>query len=110
MRCIDKIAYIYEKNSDSVTRNTGTFLELKNLLNRHETYEIIFDQTTEKYFFSSINDLITLINKNNFYLSLVKADEEIKYRTIKIISNFINRYENKAFILKKIIAFLYSIV
>ena len=109
MRCIDKLAYIYEKNNASITSSTGTVLELKNLLNRHEVYEILFDETTEEYFFRSIKDLINIINGNQFWLNLVKTDEEIKFRTIKIMSDFINRYENKKLNIKKIASFLNSI-
>ena len=110
MRCVDKIAYIYEKNSQSITRHGGSVLELKNILTRHEVYEIIFDKNTEKYFYGSINELISKINHNKFFFNLVKTDEEIKIRTIKIISNYISLHEDKSLNTKRITSFLDSII
>ena len=111
MRCVDKIAYIYEKNNQSITRNVGSVLELKNYLNRQEAlHEIIFDKNREKYLFNSINGLISRIKNNSFFLNLTKSDEEIKFRTIKLISDFINRYENKTLNIKGITSFLDIIV
>ena len=110
MRCVDKIAYIYEKNEQSLSRNTGTIIELNNILKRHEAYEIIFDKNTEKYFFSSINDFITRIKNNNYFVNLLKTDEDLKFRAIKILSDFISRYEDKILNIKRITSFLDSII
>ena len=110
LRCVDKIAYIYEKNSQSITRHGGSVLELKNILTRHEVYEIIFDKNTEKYFYGSINDLISKIKHNKYFFNLVKTDEEIKFRTIKIISNYISLHEDKSLNIKRITSFLDSII
>jgi glycosyltransferase involved in cell wall biosynthesis len=110
MRCVDKIAYIYEKNEQSLSKNTGTIIELNNILKRHEAYEIIFDKNTEKYFFSSINDFITRIKNNNYFVNLLKTDEDLKLRAIKILSDFISRYEDKTLNIKRITSFLDSII
>ena len=60
MKCIDKVLYIYEKNNESITRNIGSFIELDNLLNRHEAFELIFNKDTEILFFNTIKNLIDM--------------------------------------------------
>jgi len=55
MICIDKVIYIYEKNNESITKNAGTILELNNILNRHEAFELIFNKDSEILFFNTIN-------------------------------------------------------
>lgn len=109
MRCINKIAYKYEKNNNSITRNLGSILELKNILTRHEIYQIIFEKDSEQYFFNSIITLIKIIKQNKFYYNTVKTDEKIKFRTIKIISDFLNRYGTKNLKIREITSFLHSI-
>jgi len=109
MKCIDKVLYIYEKNSESITRNTGTFLDLENLLNKYEAYELIFNKDSEIFLFNEINSLISFISTNPYYLKTVKTNEEIRFRIIKIISYFINRFESKQLNLKNIFSFLSEI-
>ena len=109
MRCINKVLYIYEKNNESITKNTGTILELMNLLNRHEAFELIFNKDTEILFFNTINNLIGIILRNSYFLKAIKTNKEIRFRIIKICSDFINRYESKKLNLKVIFSFLSDI-
>ena len=109
MKCIDKVLYIYEKNNESITRNIGTFRELDNLLNRHEAFELIFNKDTEIFFFNTIKKLIDIISRNPYFLETVKTNEEIRFRIIKILSDFINRYESKQLNLNGIFSFLSKI-
>ena len=59
----------------------------------------------QKLFLNTIYILINDIKYNPFYLHIVKKNNDMKFRVIKIISNFINRYiiQNK---FKKILNFL----
>ena len=109
MKCINKVLYIYEKNNESITKNTGTILELMNLLNRHEAFELIFNKDTEILFFNTINNLIGIILRNSYFLKAIKTNKEIRFRIIKICSDFINRYESKKLNLKVIFSFLSDI-
>jgi len=109
MICIDKVIYIYEKNNESITKNAGTILELNNILNRHEAFELIFNKDSEILFFNTINKLIDIILKNPYFLKTVKTNEEIRFRIIKILSDFIYRYETKQLNLKSIFSFLSEI-
>jgi hypothetical protein len=109
MKCINKVLYIYEKNNESITKNTGTILELMNILNRHEAFELIFNKDTEILFFNTINNLIGIILRNSYFLKAVKTNEEIRFRIIKICSDFINRYESKQLNLNGIFSFLSKI-
>lgn len=109
MKCIDKVLYIYEKNSESITKNTGSFLELQNILSRHEAFELIFNKDSEILFFNSIDTLINTIWNNPFFLNITKTKEEIRFRLIKICSDFINRYESKKLNLKNVFLFLSEI-
>jgi len=109
MKCINKVIYIYEKNRGFITKNAGTFLELDNLLNKHEAFELIFNKDSEILFFNTINSLISSISTNPYYLKTVKTNEEIRFRIKKIISNFINRCESKQLNLKNINLFLSEI-
>lgn len=109
MRCLKKIIYVYERNKDSVTRNKGNLLELKNIIYRHENFAKIFDKDTEIFFLNTIYKLIYSINHNPLFLNIVKKKNDLKFRVIKIISDFINRYHSKKMNLKKIFKFLYKI-
>ena len=109
MRCIRKIIYVHIQNKDSVTRNTGTLLELKNIIYRHENYAKIFDEDTEELFLNSIYKLINGIKKNPFYLNILRKSNCLKFRVIKIIFDFINRYQSKIINIKKLLKFLYKI-
>ena len=106
MKCINKVLYIYEKNNESITKNTGTILELMNLLNTHEAFELIFNKDTEILFFNTINNLIGIILRNSYFLKAIKTNKEIRFRIIKICSDFINGYESKKLNLKVIFSFL----
>ena len=98
-----------KKKNESITKNAGTILELNNILNRHEAFELIFDKDSEILFFNTINKLIDIILKNPYFLKTVKTNEEIRFRIIKILSDFINRYETKQLNLKSIFSFLSEI-
>lgn len=109
MKCLNKYIYMYEKNSESITKNSGTQLELENMLNTHEMFGQIFEKNHEIYFYRTISNLINFIQSNELFSNLVKTNIEIKYRVIKICSNFINRVESKDLNYHKIFSFLYHI-
>ena len=97
---INKKIYYYYLNKNSTMMNRGNILELKNLLYRYEMYKEIFKtKNEEKLLTVGFNELLNVFEEN---INLVKINNEIKNKFIKIINEFMNNYDNYKDIIKRI--------
>ena len=110
MKCINKLIYIYNDLSDSLMKKRHDIIELKNILYRHEMYKILFTlKNEEKYLFAEYIELISFFEENEKFLQLMKNNNEIKNKIIRIFIDFNKTYHLENRIKNKVYNFLNQI-
>ena len=98
MICVNKIIFIYYRNSDSLMSNKFNIFYMKNLINWIEMFRIIYDKKKyKKFLFACFSRLVDLIISQKSIYNKVKSDKETKEKYIKIFKNMIvnDKYKNK---------------
>lgn len=110
MLCVNKLIYIYNENKDSLMKKRYDIMELNNILYRHEMYKDIFKtKEEEKYFLPEYFEIISFIDANNIFYDLIKHNNIIRNKLIKIFINYFLKYESSNLNKKQIINFLNKI-
>ena len=93
MICINKVIFIYYSNKDSLMNNRFNDLYCLNIIYWLEMFMKIFNnQKTLVYLQNRISYLLYLF-KNTTILTVIKNNNEIKEKYIKILKNIINNYK-----------------
>ena len=107
LRCTKKIIYIYNDFADSLMNNRFNIIDLKNILFRHEMYEIIFNSREDsKYLIAEILVLFYYIKKMKILIKIIRKYKRIKRKIINILLNFLENYPCSDFNEKRIFEFL----
>ena len=110
LRCTKKIIYIYNEFSDSLMKNRFNIIDLKNIIFRHEMYEIIFNSSEDsKYLISEILVFFYYINKMTNFINLIKHNKRIKTKIQNTLLDFLGNYPCSDLNEKRIFEFLNKI-
>lgn len=110
MKCINKLIYIYNDLSDSLMKKRHDIIELNNLIYRHEMYKIIFTlKKEEKYLYAEYIEIISFFEESEQFFQLMKNNNEIRNKIIKIFIDFNKTYHLDNMIKKKVLNFLNTI-
>lgn len=110
MKCLNKIIYIYNNYHDSLMEKRHDIIELNNLIYRHEMFKkILILKNEEKYLFAELKEIIHFFKANDNCFKLLKKNEEIRHKYIKLFVDFNNNYHLENSIKKRVISFLNQI-
>ena len=91
LRCVKKIAYIYNQYSDSLMKNRFNQIDFNSLIYRHEMYMRLFNPITEeKYIMTEILLLFYYIIKVKELVKLIKEKEKNRKKIVDILEYYLN--------------------
>ena len=97
LRCLDKVIYRYNENSDSLINNRFNKIDLNVLINRNEIFTKIFNSSEyTKYLQTEILRLLDYITQGNNSTEIM--NDNSKNQIKNILDNFLKNYKCQSFI------------